>query len=293
MPRAILIYNPTAGRQNQRDWLPEILPVCRRAGFRIEAQETSGPGTATEWARGAAGSGTDLVIAWGGDGTVNEVANGLAGTEVALGILPGGSVNVLALELGIPQDLHGALDLLVRSGHRRRMGLGRIGERYFLLMAGIGLDAWLIRQVPAEQKRALGSSAYVLAALWSSWTYRFPPLSVQFDGKSVVGRQAVFSNIPRYGGSLRVAPLADPFHPCLNLFLFQGRRPWNYVRYLYGVRKGHHSVYRDVLNFQWNRFRVPAGAVAVGVQVDGEYLGETPVEIDKVPDALTVISPKP
>jgi diacylglycerol kinase family enzyme len=108
-----------------------------------------------------------------------------------------------------------------------------------------------------------------------------------------MGRQAVFSNISRYGGSLRVAPLADPFHPCLDLFLFQGRRPWNYLRYLYGIRRGHHSIYRDVLNFKWNRFRVPAGAGGVDVQVDGEYIGETPVEIDKVADALTIICPSP
>ena len=292
MASAHLIFNPHAGRRNQEELLPEILRSLGRSGFRLETCRTGEPGEGTTLAREAVRNGAELVVAWGGDGTVNEVANGLVGTEVPLGVLPGGTVNLLALEFGIPGELSRACDLLVKPGKRRRIGVGRAGKRYFLLMAGFGLDAFLIRKVGAEWKPFLGRYSYLLGAFRYAWDYPFPPVFIQFDGKTLVGRQVVIANVCRYAGSYRLAPLADPSRGDLTLFLFQGRKVRNYVRYLWGIRSGHHSVYPDVLNFQWNCFRVLGGPEPVEMQLDGEYIGgESALEVEKVPDALTLICP--
>mgnify|MGYP006359240931 CR=1 FL=1 len=73
-------------------------------GNEVEVVETNRRGHATRFAQDAARRGVDVVIGFGGDGTLNEVATGVAGTDTALGVLPGGSTNVFARTIGMPND---------------------------------------------------------------------------------------------------------------------------------------------------------------------------------------------
>ena len=76
-----------------------------------------------------------MVVAFGGDGTVNEAANGLVGSETPLTALPGGSTNVWARTLGIPNDVVDATEHLLRMADEFRpfrVDLGRAGSRYFV-----------------------------------------------------------------------------------------------------------------------------------------------------------------
>src|SRR4029450_7715972 len=97
--------------------------------------DACGRGHARRLAQGAAVAGTDVVAVLGGDGTLNEAANGLAGTGTALAALPGGSTNVFARTIGLPQDPIGATGVLRAARARRsieRVGLGSVNGRYFL-----------------------------------------------------------------------------------------------------------------------------------------------------------------
>ena len=78
----------------------------------VELVETNRRGHATRFAHDAARRGVDVVVGFGGDGTLNEVATGIAGTDTALGVLPGGSTNVFARTIGLPNDPTAAVDLL-------------------------------------------------------------------------------------------------------------------------------------------------------------------------------------
>jgi diacylglycerol kinase (ATP) len=142
--RVVLLVNPVAGMR--RLPLEPIQAALRARGAAVEVALTTRPGDATTIARQAAAAGADVLLACGGDGTVNEAVNGLAGSQTALAVLPGGTVNVWAREVGIPLDPVRALQLLW-EGQRRWIDLGRAGERYFLLMAGIGFDADVAAQV--------------------------------------------------------------------------------------------------------------------------------------------------
>ena len=98
------------------------------------------------------------MIVHGGDGTVNEAVQALVGTPTPLAVWPGGTSNVLARELELP----GTLDLMARvivTGAIRRVSVGRAGERNFLLMAGVGLDADTLRAVHPGLKRLTGEGA--------------------------------------------------------------------------------------------------------------------------------------
>lgn len=148
----------------------------------LTVAETSRRGHATRLAHGAARSGADVVIALGGDGTHNEVANGLVGTSAALGTLPGGSTNVFARSLHLPNDPVEATDhllLALDQGRIERIDLGSANGRYFLFHAGAGFDAAVVEQVERRGvlKRYAGHPLFLAAAVdtWARHVDRARP----------------------------------------------------------------------------------------------------------------------
>ena len=122
------------------------------------------------------------MIGFGGDGTLNEVATGVAGTDTALGILPGGSTNVFARTLGMPNDPVAAVQLLANglaARDIRPIGLGHVNGRYFCFHTGIGYDAAVVREVErrAVMKRWLGHPLFIYASVrtWMSKYDRSEP----------------------------------------------------------------------------------------------------------------------
>jgi diacylglycerol kinase family enzyme len=127
----------------------------------------------------------DAVVVLGGDGTLNEAANGLVGTETALAAVPGGSTNVFARTLGLPDDpveATGALLDAIEAGSVRRVGLGCVNDRYFLFHAGVGFDAAVVEQVERRGgllKRFAGHPLFVAAAV-DTWIRHYDRRSPAF-----------------------------------------------------------------------------------------------------------------
>ena len=136
----------------------------------MQIAATTAAGDATIKAQQAAQAGYHAVIAAGGDGTVNQVMNGLVGTSTALGTLPLGKVNIWAREMGLPMDLSKAAESLMKS-ELAQIDVGIAGNRYFLLMAGIGFDAAVKAMVSAAEKKMLGAIAYIKQAIQIAWNY--------------------------------------------------------------------------------------------------------------------------
>ena len=117
--------------------------------------ETTREDSGTRMTARAVAQGVDLVVCCGGDGSVRAVAAALAGTGVPLGVLPTGTGNLLARNLGIPRDLEAAVDVAL-GGRERTLDLGAVGDRRFVVMAGVGFDAAMIADAPAALKDRLG-----------------------------------------------------------------------------------------------------------------------------------------
>ena len=142
----------------------------------VELVETNRRGHATRFAHDAARRGADVVVGFGGDGTLNEVATGIAGTDTALGALPGGSTNVFARTIGLPNDPVAAVDRLVDgidAGDFRPIGLGQVNGRFFCFHTGVGFDAAVVRTVErrASWKRWVGHPLFISAAV-TTWAIR-------------------------------------------------------------------------------------------------------------------------
>jgi YegS/Rv2252/BmrU family lipid kinase len=287
---AVLVYNPGSGQPRDRfHSITRMIDALRPKGIAVRPRTTAGPADATRLTAEALAAGVDLVIVHGGDGTVNEAVQALVGTPTPLAVWPGGTSNVLARELELP----GTLDLMARviaTGAIRRVSVGRAGERYFLLMAGVGLDADTLRSVHPGLKRLTGEGAYWMAGLRQLTDWNPVPFVVETE----VGRHratfAVVANAASYGGGLRFAPEASMDDDLLDLCLFDSTERHRFARYLAAAFSGSHLGLPGVTYLKARR------AVAHGpdnrlVHVDGELLGRLPVSFDCVPDALSLVVP--
>jgi len=184
LPRLVhIIVNPAAGQD--RPFLQIFNKAFQVAGIDWELLITKKAGDAGRFAHEAVLAGVDVVVAYGGDGTVGEVAGSLRGTDVPLGIIPGGTANVMSVELGIPGDLPGAVALLCGHGVARPVDMGKIGDHLFMLRAAIGYTAEMTKGAEREEKNRLGSLAYILSALRALPIAQTVPYKLTLDGESI------------------------------------------------------------------------------------------------------------
>ncbi len=166
--RMLIIVNPYATTVSDR--LKNLVVYALQGRYEVEAVATESQNHATEIGREAVDGGYDIVVAFGGDGTLNEVVNGLAGTDIPVSVLPGGSTNVVARSLGIPNDVVDATEHLLSCAddfRPRPIDLGIANGRRFVFACGAGLDATAAHQVDAHprMKHRLGPYYYTWAAV--------------------------------------------------------------------------------------------------------------------------------
>lgn len=290
--RAILFYNPAARRL--RSGLHQQLEIvsCRFRAHNslLDTVAIEGPRHVLETGEDRCSRGYDLLIAWGGDGTVNEVGNVASRLELPLGILPGGTINLLANELGIPSFLEQACEVLL-TGTRRTIKAGRADDRLFFSMAGIGFDAEVCRRVSPTTQRFLGSLAYIATGLRALPSYRFPTISVRCDGISFNGTQVMLSNIPRYACSLTLAPTADPSGQALDLGVLKAYSAFGYLSFLVQLLFGRHNRPPEWVHYKGWTFALTSND-SIPVQLDGEPHGTLPMDFEVVPDALEILVPQ-
>ncbi|QYG91530.1 diacylglycerol kinase family lipid kinase [Iamia sp. SCSIO 61187] len=307
--RIVLVVNPFSSSVTARARV--VIRKALSADHDVELAETNRRDHATRLAKGAAADGADVVVVLGGDGTLNEAANGLAGTGTALATLPGGSTNVFARTIGLPNDpIEATSDLLEALAARsiRRVGLGSLNGRYFLFHTGLGFDAAVIEQVERrpQVKRYLGHPLFVYAA-FSTWFRHFdrtrPRFRVTFpegpDPERVVddGSFAVVLNTNPYtylgNRPLDIAPDATLDSPLVAITI-RSMRIDTIVRVATAALAGGGRVARI------GQVDQRSGVTAVEVrghgpfpyQVDGDHLGDIEeISIRYVPDVLDLVVP--
>jgi diacylglycerol kinase (ATP) len=295
-PRACIVVNPNSGSIHGDEGLRELRESAiwlTRQGLPTELVLTEAAGHGGELARECALAGMEMVIAAGGDGTINDVTQGLAGTATALGVLPMGTMNVWAREAGIPLALADARRLLI-EGSRRRVDLGRAGSRYFLLMAGIGMDAEVVRRVEENWLKRWGLKFldYVLTAGMLGFTQQPTRLWHRMDGKRRGTRalMIVIGNTRLHAGSLVFAHKAVVDDGLLDVVIIGGGGILHRAQVLGHALLRRPSQDRGVRYERGHNVRLES-TPPLPVQVDGELIGRLPMTFSVVPAALTVLVP--
>jgi diacylglycerol kinase family enzyme len=302
--RMLLIVNPFASSVTARNRV--VIQKALAADHELEVAETHRRGHATRLAQDAAKRGLDIVIVLAGDGTLNEAANGLVGSSTALAALPGGSTNVFARTIGLPNDPVDATALLVESLAResvRRIGVGSVNGRCFLFHTGIGFDAAVVREVERRDllKRWAGHPLflYAAAATWFRRYRRRPPrFSVTLEDGSVVP-DAVFAvclntNPYTYLGNrpLDLTPGSGLDQP-LAVVIFRDLRLVTLLPSLGAAMRGRGvRTSRRVLDHRDQRIVIVTADPPVPYQVDGDDLGDAGrLEFRWTPHALWLVVP--
>ena len=290
--RALIIFNPTAGQASslQAD-IQTARDIWSAHGWQVELQPTSGPGDGARIAREAAADGFNVVVAAGGDGTVNEVVNGLAGTQTALAALPIGTMNVWVRELGIPLQPRAAAEALLAC-QPRAIDLGRAGDRYFLLMSGVGFDAAVTAEVRSAEKRRLGIFAYLLRAANLAARFRGTVARIVIDGKTIRSRvlMVVLGNSQLYGGVVKVTSRASIDDGLLDVCIIKGRTLWSAPFRLISIITQRYNIDPKLEYHRAREVKIVTRR-PLPVQVDGDHIGETPLTFQAVPGALIALLP--
>jgi len=297
MKRASLIYNPTAGALRRDPKQIERLALAlHEQGIEVSLQATTHAGHATQLARQAVEDGVEVVVVCGGDGTINEAAQSLVGTGTALAVWPCGTANVLSKELRLPGN-EKDLSKLIASESVRTISVGRAvklatgWQRYFLLMAGIGLDATIVQSVDLNLKRLTGIGAYLAAGLRYLAQLPLTPFSIDFNGREMDSTFTVISNAPSYAVWFTLAPEARLDDDKLDVCVFNSRSRLAYLTYaLMSMARGRHTRSSNVI-YQPAREVAANSNDAALVQLDGDVVGNLPMKFEIVPQALRVVAP--
>ncbi len=292
--QVLIVYNPAAGQSaDLASMLDRVALLWRDLGWQVSIAATTAPGDATSKAQQAAADGYHAVVAAGGDGTVNEVINGLVGSQTALGVLPLGTVNIWAREMGLSMDMLKAA-ISLSEAQLTQIDVGMAGNRYFLLMAGIGFDAAVTATVCAKEKKRLGAIAYVKQAIQIAWNFRGVSPKLRIDGKRVRGRilMVTIGNSQLYGGVIKFTAHATVNDGLLDVCVIKGEGMLSAPRRLISIFARHYNRDPKVQYYQAKQIEIRGQKGKVlPVQVDGDYLGKTPMSFRVVPNSLWVLVP--
>lgn len=287
-----LIGNPAARKASQTRFA-EARDFLRARGFEPEVHLTAQRGDAEALARALVTRNPQMIIAAGGDGTINEVMNGMVYSSVPLALLPLGTTNVLAKELGLPEDLQGSLGRAV-SSVPKRVSLGKIVSgtgpsrqtRFFCLMAGVGFDGMAVHNVGRRLKKLSGRAAYVVSGIRTFAAYAPEALVAGVNGEEYPCFAAIICKSSMYGGRMVVAPEASIMRPSLWAAIFRGGTRRDLLRYVFGITRSSLGKVGGVALVETSEVRIEGIA---HIQIDGDYLGLTPAEISIAEDALSMI----
>jgi YegS/Rv2252/BmrU family lipid kinase len=284
--RLLIIFNPTARRRRRFE---TVLAELRRLGCRVTVRETTGPADAEVIAASADPNRYDVLVVAGGDGLINEAVNGLNGARLPLAIVPLGTANVLAAEIGMATDPR-SVARTVALGRPRPISVGMANGRRFILMAGTGFDAHVVKHLDLALKRRIGKGAYALSILRQLRAFDFPEYLVTIEGQTWKAASVLVANARFYGGRFVCAPAADLQAASLEVCMFGHRGPLSAIGYAMAMFTGRLPKLKSYRIVSSPSVQI-SGGDHEPVQGDGDIIAHLDVAIEVVPAGLNLVFP--
>ena len=272
------------------DVIEAVKKKCDKEKIKLDIEFTKYPKHATKIAE-ASRDKYDIIIVAGGDGTINEVINGMVNSKASLVIIPFGSTNVLASELGIPDNPDEAAELITK-GKKIKMDLGYAQtnkeSRYFSMMLGVGPFAQVIKDMTPRFKKRWGRFAYPFGLIKLLFKYKWHEIHVRHKTDSS-GNFVIMANIKYYAGEYEIADKADIRDGLLDLVIINRKKPWDIIVLISSFTLGKLNKYLRREYYQTKEADIYSEH-KMQIQVDGEVLGVAPVKVKIIPKALNVIA---
>jgi diacylglycerol kinase (ATP) len=289
--RVYVIANPGSGKP--KPLLHTLNAVFRSKGIDWDISLTKKSGDAERFARTAAESGADIVAAFGGDGTVMEVARGLMGLETPMAIFPGGTANLMSVELGVPKDLEKAVEVsALEDSLVRAIDVGKVRDSYFLLRVGMGFPARKVEYADRKLKDRYGLMAYTIAAVKAVSAKNEANYRLTVDGQ-VTEIRTPACQVYNAGnmGKAGTAPVPgiSVEDGLLDLLALRQDAAKNLA--VHGLVPA--IRHTEDLFYHWQGKQISIESdPPQPVQIDGEIVGITPVEVEVIPKAIRVLVPR-
>jgi len=292
--RIYVILNPIAGHADVEKVRAGLEKLSQARGWQYQVYETTGDENVSEIAGQACRDGAQLVVAAGGDGTIAAVVNGLVHTGIPLGVIPVGTGNGLARAMQIPLDLNSAIQLLAGDYILQDMDAMQVDSRHFVLNVSAGISARSMQETETEEKQKFGMLAYAKTIIQDALENEPSLFTLTLDGIQVQVRasEVLVSN----GEVLKEPPLI--FGACesfadgrMEVNILTASKPTEYLRLAWDllVDPDHKNDVHDMSVRE--KITLEIEGEPQPVQADGEVIGQTPVEIQLVRNALQVLVP--
>lgn len=288
-----IIINPASGKFEPI--LPVINCAFKNAHIDWDVSITKKSGDATKFAREFA-SKADVIAAYGGDGTIMEAISGLMGTSTPLAIFPGGTANVMAVELGVPTALQQACELIAGNDWMvKKVDIGQFGKRHFILRSGMGFEAEMVRGADRGIKNRWGRLAYWISSFKALKKIKLAHYNITVDKKeySVRGLDCIIANAGSVGfGDLTLSQRIDISDGLLDVIILK-KFDWSLAGYVFRIlSKGDPSADRELVgHWQGKEIKI-VSRPAQNVVCDGENLEKIDVHAKVLPEAAQVLVPK-
>jgi len=297
-----VVVNPASANGTTAKRWPEIAALLKQEGLKFTELVTTAPGDATRLARQALEDGCGLVISVGGDGTANEVVNGFFAGDgpvregAAVAFISMGTGGDLIKTLGIPKDPAEAARHLINSD-RRRVDIGRVtyvkhdgetGTRYFINIAGLGLDGDTVDRVNRTSKALGGFVSFLWGTVVSLLLYRNQPMKISVDGEPVLDAPVtlvVIGNGRYFGGGMCIAPRAEMDDGLFDVIILSDLSKPALLANLPKVYRGSHLEHPRITSLRGRKVVIDSSGSAL-LDLDGEQPGRAPAQIEMLPSAL-------
>jgi len=240
------------------------------------------------------------IVVAGGDGSIAGVVNDMAKAgrlATPFATLPMGNENLFAAQFGFKRD-PAHLVRAIEFYNTQWVDLGQVGDLLFTLMASAGFDADVVHRMAHWRSdtasgtlRRVDRLAYAGRIMSSIQSYDYTPITLEADGHTFVGSQVFVFNLPRYGGSLDIAPGAKGDDALLDWIIFEKPGILNLADYAWTVLRAKHLGRPDVPHGRSSHVKLSAPS-PVPIQADGDPAGWTSMSVEVLPQVLPVINPR-